>query len=159
MTFVKLSGQHGWWEWDRDRMRLYNYDCGHTDIDENSDEWMGATLLEADDWHDLFVKTGYCPLYAPIWKNDLWVDIDGRTYEGMAHEVCAEDIGEILWGRDDVDGDELIRLGWIKLTTSGMLTYYIDYGMYDHITMEQEDVIRRWAADHGVKEFDNERWA
>jgi hypothetical protein len=77
----------------------------------------------------------------------------------MAHEVCAEDIGEILWGRDDIDGDELIRLGWIKLTTSGMLTYYIDYGMYDHITMEQEDVIRRWAAEHGVKEFDDERWA
>lgn len=159
MTFVKPFGETGYWEWDKARMRLYNYHCGHHDIDENSDEWMHAHLVEAKDWHDLYMKTGFCPLYVSYMERDMWVDPDGGCYEGLAHEVCAEDIGEVLWGRDDVDGDELIRLGWIKLTTSGMLTYYLDYGMYDHITYEQERVIRAWAEYWGVKEFDGEEWA
>lgn len=159
MTFVKPYGERDYWEWDRDRMRLYNYDCGHYDINENSDSWMLATVKEADSWHDLYVKTGYCPLYVDYTERDLWVSPDGICYYGEAHEVRAEDICEILWDNKNGGGDELDRLGWIKLTTSGMLTYYIDYGMYDHITVAQEQIIRKWSEHWGIKEFDNEEWA
>lgn len=158
MIFVKLKGQYDYFEWDESRMRLYNYFCGYQDIDENSEGWMYAGVVKAEDWHDLYRKTGYCPLYATPYESELWVDPYGTCYLGEAHEVAAKDIGEILYGVEDYSGDALIAEGWIKLTVYGMLTYYVDYGMYDHITMEQEQVIRQWANIHGVKEFEDMEW-
>ena len=61
--FVKLSGSAWWYRWDEDRFVLKNFRGGWRDIDENSDEWMLSTIIEADSWHDLYVKTGFNPLW------------------------------------------------------------------------------------------------
>jgi hypothetical protein len=59
MKFVKLSGQSHWYEWEEFNMKLRNFKGGWRDIDENSDEWMLSTIMEADSWHDFYVKTGF----------------------------------------------------------------------------------------------------
>ena len=102
MTFAKLEAHHYYLRVDYDKMRLYNYKGGWRDIDENSDEWMFATLVEADGWRDLYLKTGYCPLTCSYADRDIWMDPDGMTYEGVAHELCAEKIGEIHFGKEDM---------------------------------------------------------
>jgi hypothetical protein len=159
MTFAKLDGHHFYYQVDFDRMRLYNFKGGWRDIDENSEDWMYSTLIEAENWHELYKKTGYCPMACSYFERDLWVDPDGNCYEGLAHEICAEYIGEILFGTEDMGGDELIRCGWIKLTTSCMLSLYIDHGMYNHITYEQERIIRKWAEANKVSLFEEVTWA
>ena len=159
MTFAKLDGHHFYYQVDFDRMRLYNFKGGWRDIDENSEDWMYSTLIEAENWHDLYKKTGYCPLTCSYFEHDLWVDPDGNCYEGLGHEACAEYIGEILFGVEDVDGDDLIRYGWIKLTASSMLPLYIDHGMYDSITYEQERTLRKWAEANKVSLFEEVTWA
>ena len=158
MTFAKLDAHHYYLRVDYDKMRLYNFKGGWQDIDENSDEWMFATIVEADSWRDLYLKTGYCPLACSYTTRDIWMDPDGVTYEGFAHELCAERIGEILFGKEDMYGDDLINLGWIKLTTSLMLSIYLERGFYDSITYEQESCLRKWAEANGVTLFDNEVW-
>ena len=160
MKFVKLSGQQYWHLWEEFEMKLRNFKGGWRTIDENSDEWMYSTIIEADSWYDLYKKTGFCPMLAPIWEHDLWVDTEGNCYEGNGHEWCAEKIGECVFGIPNMSGDDLINLyGWIKLTDSGMLKFYLDEGMYDHITYEQQLTLLDWAKGHRISLFDGERWA
>ena len=161
--FVKLSGQHHWYLWDEDKFVLRNFRGGWRNIDENSDEWMLSTIVSADSWHDLYEKIGYNPMLEQTPPRDAWVDCDGNFYYGDAHELCAEQILDVLygleWGEYNYSaGDNLVAHGWIKLTTSAMLPYYLEYGMYDHITSKQEDAIRRWSKDWGIRLFDEERW-
>ena len=160
MKFVKLYGDEYWYLWEEYDMKLRNFKGGWRTIDENSDAWMLGTVIEAKDWYDLYKKTGFAPMEVPIWTRDVWMDTEGRTYDGVAHEVCAEKIGESMFGIPDMSGDDLIELyGWIKLTTSGMLRYYLEDGMYDHITFEQEESLREWARLNRVTLFDRETWA
>ena len=159
MKFVKLSGQSYWYEWKEFNMKLRNFKGGWRDIDENSDEWMYSTIIEADSWHELYKKTGFCPMLVPNWTHDVWMDTEGNTYEGDGHEWCAEKIGEILFGVPDTSGDDLIQLyGWIKLTTGPMLKYYFNDGMYDHLSIEQVPALRAWARLNRVHLFDEEEW-
>ena len=158
MTFAKLEAHHYYLRVDYDKMRLYNFKGGWRNIDENSDEWMFATLVEADSWRDLYLKTGYCPLTCFYAENDIWMDPCGVTYEGDGHELCAEKIGEILFGKEDMCGDDLITLGWIKLTTGPMLPIYLERGFYDSITYEQEGYLRKWSEANKITLFDNEVW-
>ena len=158
MTFAKLDAHHYYLEVDFEKMRLYNYKGGWRNIDENSDEWMYATLVEADSWRDLYLKTGYCPLCCSFSERDIWMDPDGRTYYGEGHEWCAEQIGKVVFGVDGCCGDDLISYGWIKLTTSAMLPIYLDSGLYDNITYEQEGYLRKWASYNKITLFDDEVW-
>ena len=64
MKFVKLCGEPDYWRLNEERMRLYNYQNNSFVIDENSDKWMLSTIVEAEDWRDLYLKTGYCAFYA-----------------------------------------------------------------------------------------------
>ena len=159
MKFVKLCGDEYWYLWEEFDMKLRNFKGGWRTIDENSDEWMLSTIIEADSWYDLYKKTGFCPMLVPNWTHDVWMDTLGNTYEGDGHEWCAEKIGEILFGVPDTSGDDLIQLyGWIKLTTGPMLKYYFDEGMYDHLSMEQVPALREWARLNRVHLFDGEEW-
>ena len=159
MKFVKLYGEEYWYEWKEFNMKLHNFKGGWRNIDENSDEWMLSTIIEADSWHDLYKKTGFCAMSCPLWTQDVWMDLDGNTYEGDGHEWCAERIGSILYGNEDISGDDLIELGWIKLTRGIMLRHYIQNGMYDHLTHEQVTNLREWARLNKVLVFENEKWA
>ena len=159
MTFAKLDAHHYYLRVDYEKMRLYNYKGGWQDIDENSEDWMFATLVEADSWRDLYLKTGYCPVACFYAERDIWMDPDGATYEGDGHELYAEKIGEILFGVEECCGDDLIRYGWIKLTTGPMLPIYLERGFYDNITYEQERTIRKWADANKILLFNDIGWA
>ena len=162
MKFVKLYGEPEYWRLDEERMRLYNYQNGSFAIDENSDEWMLSTIVEAEDWRDLYLKTGYCVLYAHGFPRETWIDPDGICYEGRycSHEVLAKEIGKIVFGEDDMNGDDLFnKFGWIKVTTSLMLQHYFDEGHYDCITVAQAETLRKWAEAWNVHIFDNVEWA
>lgn len=154
MTFVKIYDVY--WKWDKEHMKLYNYHHGHNYIDENSEEWAAATICEADSWHDLYVKTGYNPLIIPYYQaRDAWLSPQGEFYEGTAHSLCAERIVEMLLGNSEsyeYCSDFLIERGWVKLTTSVMLNYYIEDGMYDHLTMAQKESMSLWADVYGLSE-------
>lgn len=161
--FVKLYGSAYWYKWDEEKFILKNFRGGWRDIDENSDEWMLSTIMEADSWHDLYNKTGFNPLLELNPPRDAWLDRDGNFYDGTAHEVCAEQIIKVIYGieRDDImytAADNLVANGWVKLTTSAMLPYYIEDGMYDCLSFDQVVAIRQWAADWRVKLFEEEYW-
>ena len=161
MKFVKLCGEPEYWRLNEERMRLYNYQNGSFAIDENSDEWMLSTIVEAEDWRDLYLKTGYCALYAHDFPRETWIDTDGMCYEGRyrSHEGLAEEIGNIVFGKDNMNGDDLFQLlGWIKVTPSVMLQHYFDEGYYDHLTMAQVETLRKWAEAWNVHLFDGEEW-
>ena len=126
MKFLKES-DNGYWEVDLDKMRLYNYFGGWHEIDENSEEWLEGHLIEAEDWHDLYTKTGFIPFlsweerkYTDKW--DCWVSPNGELYFCAAHECAAEDLCEIIYGLTynhgygiiSDAGDELYDRGWRK---------------------------------------------
>ena len=145
MKFVKTH--NGYWEWDESTMRLFNRSGGHCDVDENSPEWINATIVEAEDWHDLYLKTGWTDLKLDTYKVPcLWVAPDGGCWVGDCHEVNAEEIAEVIFGEDvnlDYAGDFLISHGWIKLS-DWMYVNYIESHMYKNITNEQFEVISDW---------------
>jgi hypothetical protein len=60
MKFVKLCGDEYWYLWEEFDMKLRNFKGGWRTIDENSDEWMLSTIIEAKSWYDLYKKTGFC---------------------------------------------------------------------------------------------------
>ena len=133
--FVKYADDNNYLMWDEKRMRLVNFNHGHYDIDENDPAWINAAVVDALDWHDLFIKTGYNPLECTYEDRDLWVAPDGHCYDGRAHLICAEKLMKIICGsEDDFAEDRLREDGWIKLTTSFMLEYYIRDGMYNNLT-------------------------
>ena len=161
--FVKLSGSAYWYKWDEEKFILKNFRGGWRDIDENSDEWMYSTIMEADSWHDLYVKTGFNPMWEFNPPRDAWLDREGNFYDGTAHELCAEKIIEVIYGltNDEYVGssaDALVGNGWVKLTTSAMLPYYYDDGMYDYISEAQARAIKEWALEWRIHWFDNEHW-
>ena len=161
--FVKLLGSDWWHKWDEERFVLKNFRGGWRNIDENSDEWMLSTIIEADSWHDLYNKTGFNPMIEDHPPRDAWLDREGNFYEGTTHELCAEQIFEILFGQEWGDynysaADALVANGWVKLTTSPMLPYYIEYGMYNCLSYNQVVSIREWATNWRVKLFEKEWW-
>lgn len=86
---------------------------------------------------------------------DLWVSPNGVCYDGLAHAVCAKKILKDVLGVDPGKTlghaeNVLIKLGWIKLTTSAMFIYYCEDGMYDYLTPEQEQVFIDWAEYHNM---------
>ena len=157
MKFVKLSGQHHWYEWDEVKFRLYNFRGGWMSIDENSDEWMYSTIVELDSWHDLYMQMGYDPTLSLRIENDHWLAPDGRLHCGDGHELCAEMICELLYGEQDnfitfYAADHLVENGWVKLTTYAMLPFYVESGMYRHLTSEQKDTISLWCHANNIDE-------
>ena len=59
MIFIKESNG-SWWELNKDKMEVFSFEGGFHNI---SDEQLRSLeTCECDNWHDLFVLTGWCPL-------------------------------------------------------------------------------------------------
>ena len=146
--FEKYS--QAYWEWDEEKMRLYNYHGGWHEVDENSEDWLEGTMIEANDWHDLYLKTRFCPVETDMYERDAWLSPDGKFYEGEGHMVCAEWIVEILYGLKDYDMAEyyLIERGWFKVTTTFMWGLYLADKPYFEMTQAQMDSLYDWCRIH-----------
>lgn len=159
--FVRYAGRSDWWRWPQNgEMKVYNYRGGWHEINENSSNWMNATVLrDVKDWHDLFLQTGYCYLSTgQQLSSDMWIAPNGIFYvcEDGGHEIVAEDICDIVYGvnPDDIPycGDELIKCGWIKVTTNAiMFEQYCICGMYNHHFTAQKETLRMWANIFGME--------
>ena len=119
-------------------------------IDENSPEWINATIVEAEDLHDLYLKTGYSDLLRAPRETCLWLDPEGQCWKGDCHTIDAENIVEVLYGTDVLESvetdaaDFLIDHGWVKLSATLMLQYYCESHMYGNITAAQARTIKDW---------------
>ena len=142
MNFLKYAGDDYWWKWPDGGITVFNFNGGHHDINENSERFINGTIIQADNWHDLYLQTGYMPLQVHEPKRDMWISPEGEMFECEAHEVAAKQILKVIYGEtldDDLwtYGDTLIARGWIKVTTSLMYNNYVLDGMYDNMTTAQ----------------------
>ena len=60
--FLFEKSNNGFWEWVEKTMRLYNYKGGWHEVNENCDDWLEGYMIQAEDWHDLYLKTVFCSL-------------------------------------------------------------------------------------------------
>ena len=103
MKFLKYKNSDVWWEWPEGGMTVFNMAGGHHDINENSEEYMLGTVVEAEDWPDLCRKMKYNPWKVDSPTREMWIDPDGTMYdcgEWGAHEMTAQNILENLLGEE-----------------------------------------------------------
>lgn len=154
MKFIKLG--RDWYEFDIQRMRAINYNCGHFDIDENSPEYIEAKLGDFVSWHDLYLETDYDPLIGEVCHCG-WISPYGDFYPAEAHAVTAADICDILYGLDFDDiydaSSYLHKRGWVRVTTGVLMEYYIRDGEYDNVRKEQYFTLTDWAQKYAINEL------
>ena len=154
MLFLKHPNRDGWWECDKERMRLYNYMGGHCDFDEKF--LSESECCEYESWHDLYNEKHFCPLEEDKWARDVWISPDGKYYNGNAHEVAAGYLCDIIYGLEDIDygGDELESRGWCRATTSLMWEVRFDEWQGKKLTQKQYGALLNWCEAH-KKKFPN----
>lgn len=155
MLFINHLNKEEWWEFDKNKMMVYNYMGGHNSVDEES--IAKAEIYDCNNWHELYLKKHFCPLEVDKWGRDVWISPDGRFYNGNAHEVTAGYLCEIIYGLEDIDygGDELESRGWIRATTSLMWDVRIDEWKEKIITQKQYNALWDWCECH-KKTFPND---
>lgn len=151
MKFLRYKDSDVWWEWPEGSMTVYNMAGGHHDVNENSEQYMFGTVVEAEDWPDLCRKMKYNPWKVDKPTREMWIDPNGTMYdcgEWGAHEMTAQNILENLLGEEVRfwdSGDRLHELGWIKVTANCiMYQHYCDAGLYDNMTDEQWQAVEKW---------------
>ena len=152
MIFVKTT-ENIWWELDKERMMLFNYDRGYYYLTE--EQLCSFETIECNSWRELYLKKRWCPLEVKINWPDVWISPDGKYYNGDAHENRAEEILEILYGEDDSlwPGDRLEELGWIRAARSLMWEVRLDSSYWNdkQLTQQQYDALWDWCKYHNKK--------
>lgn len=151
MLFIQEIGSDIWWEYDRYSNRLYNYYGGYHEAASDTKEWQYIKRIEAPSWHALYLKTGYCCLERGLDRN-IWLSPEGTAYPCESHTVTASAIVDVIYGISDMTfpDDYLISKGWVKITTSEMLDYYISQGYYKNLTKAQIKTIREWCSYYKI---------
>ena len=151
--FLFEKSNNGFWEWVEKTMRLYNYKGGWHEVNENCDDWLEGYMIQAEDWHDLYLKTGFCSLETDAYEREVWLAPNGKFYEGDGHSLCANWLVDILYGIQDFDFGEsyLIQRGWLKLSR-WMHDLYLYDGLFNEMTQAQLDSLYDWCRIHN-KEF------
>ncbi len=158
MTFVKFQNDNKWWLYEEKYNSISQINASFQKIYPDDPKWKEAEIINLDSWFQLCKLKNYYPTETGITERDLWVDPDGRCFQGEAHELQAEYLCEYLYDMHlTMDSfpltaaDLLIKAGWVKLTTSLMHDYYIEDGMYDKLTIDQIETIRSWELYHFKK--------
>ena len=77
MTFINYCGH--WHELDLDRMKMWNYRGGYCTINENDEEYFMAECRDFEDWHQIYVETGYMPWETERFiEDDIWIAPNGK---------------------------------------------------------------------------------
>lgn len=151
LTFIKYPNDNAWWKFNKKQMRAYNHRGGHRDIDEET--LNQVECFECNSWHELFLAKGFCPIERDIRNNDVWIAPNGKFYDGLAHEVTARQILDIIFGEniDDYCGDILEKRGWIRATTSLMWDIRLDEFDGKILTQSQYDALWDWCLEHNIE--------
>ena len=149
MIFINYPNENEWRIWDQKNMKAINYNHGFCDIDENR---LGNTkTIRAANWHSLYQKTHFCPLEVEIYANDVWIAPDGKYYDGVAHDVTAEKILNIIYGVDgEYAGDQLESMGWIRATTTPMWKIRLNELKEKRLTQRQYNALLDWCVFHKI---------
>lgn len=149
MEFIKKK-ENEWWELDRKRQCLFNYDGGYYYIKE--EELNNSEIIECKNWNDLYNKTRFCPLEIPLTWGCVWISPDGLFYNGDAHDNRAEEILEIIYNETDIlwSGDRLEELGWVRASSDLMWKVRMDSNYWDNrqVTQKQYDSLWDWCKKH-----------
>lgn len=145
-----------------------NFKGGFNYIDENSNEYMEAVVIEADSWADLFAKTGFDPTQLEDFQPNMWIAPDGTMHEGDGHSVIAEDIAEIWydWNEDSDQYSAEYRLeymGWIKVSRDFWDMHLDTYSPWNPWCMnpDQARVVKAWCNYYKIdypKDVIREAW-
>ena len=146
MIFARIK--RDWYIINSDNNRLYNFAGGWMDYSSNEKNIEETAI--ATNWLDFFDISGYCPFELFDLEGDMWIAPDGRMFKGEAHTLWADKIYDFFYryiNKYDLSfnaEDFLIKQGWIKVTTSLMLDYYIIDGMYSNMTNSQQEIMSKW---------------
>lgn len=161
MKFLRYFNSEDWWKWPIDEgLTVYNINGGHHEIDENSERFMYGTVIEADSWADLCQKVGYNPWRTDSPTPEMWIAPNGEMFdcgfteghEGVAHAIWTRYLGHPVDDILDMCGDLLIENDWIKVTRNSiMYEHYRQMGMYDYITQEQYESLKKWRIKYAYR--------
>lgn len=90
-------------------------------------------------------------LFLRIYGFELLGSPEGKFYKADAHEVDAEHLCDILYGKDfgiHYAGDYLEEHGWVRLTTSLMWEVRDNYWFDKDLTQAQLDALWDWCELH-----------
>lgn len=147
MMFIKQNDI--WLELDRDRMEVFGFSGGFHNITE--EQLQSCEIVECENWRELYLQKGYCPLEVTVRWHDVWISPEGKFYNGEAHENRAEEILEIMYGETDIDwhGDRLEELGWVRASASLMWEVRGEkYWKEKDLTQKQYDALWNWCQLH-----------
>lgn len=150
MKFINHLRPDEWWEWCPESMTAYNYRGGCHNVNENA---LGnVECIECESWHELYLKTRFCPLEVDKWEREVWISPQGKYYEGEAHAVMAEYICDIIYGEElDFAEDFLEERGWIRAASSFMWEVRFDDWKDKRLTQKQYDALWDWCECHKKK--------
>lgn len=147
MLFIHLSS-NGWWEYDKEKNKVYNYHGGYHEISAGAVE--KSETYECTDWHELYLAKHFCPIETTIRSCHIWISPDGLYYDAPSHEVSAGEICEIIYGIEPMwPGDELEKRGWVRVTTGPMWDVRLDKWKEKELTQKQQDALWDWCKQHG----------
>lgn len=148
MKFIKFDGDYVWNEFDEANLLARNLVGGYRKIDKNSFEYINSTIIEAENWHDLHLKTGWLgPWVTIIYPHAGWLTPDGLFYQCNAHDIDAVKIVEFLYGKymdTSEAADFLTQRGWLKITTSLMWDIRLEEENKWYLTPIQEKKLFEW---------------
>lgn len=152
MKYVQEADSTDWWEYIEDKNIAINYYGGWHVVNENN-----VKFLEADSWHDLYKKYGYCCLSQGMFCS-IWLSPEGIMYPCDSHITAAQDIADVIYDVRDskLSDDFLISRGWVKIAANILLSYYIEQGYYRNLTQPQKIALSKWCEVYNVnKEYFN----
>ena len=141
MIFIKYDTCPEWYECKDKKLYTVTGTFYSDELEEPHKKY--AKYIECEDWHDLYLKTGYAPqlmydIKAPQEVKDWWVRDDGFDVIGDAHTIAL-----CLNGIDTPVADEWLEaMGWVKIKNDSVwCREQKKLGKYKKVTPQQYDRI------------------
>ena len=149
--FIKLNNR--WYLMCQNGNNIILEDVDGKIISKNIEDFNIKEQFDSDNWYLLCKNKHYYPTITDENNIDVWLSPDGYYFNGKAHACEAEYLCEYLYDKKmsiNMAEDYLLRMGWVKLTTSLMSQFYENEGMYDNLTDRQKDSFKKWKDAHNI---------
>ena len=149
MKFVKKNNI--WYKHNNNSDKLYNFFHGWTNYNPETD-----IEKEFENWHDLYIKTGWHPFITDSKERNVWISPNGEYFACNSHFVGAQQILEVIYNSKDNDfpDDFLVSHGWVKATTSLMWNMFYYKENYT-ISRKTKDALEKYCKIHNLRKPQN----